>query len=70
MTTRSGFRKSSIAAPSFRNSGFDTTSYGWLVWAAIRSLTFLAVPTGTVDLSTTTVYPVMCFAIDSAAART
>ena len=24
-TTRSGFMKSSTAAPSFRNSGFDTT---------------------------------------------
>ncbi len=28
MTTRSGFMKSSIAAPSFRNSGFETTSNG------------------------------------------
>ena len=30
MTTRSGFRKSSTAAPSFRNSGFETTANGLL----------------------------------------
>ena len=29
MTTRSGRRKSSTAAPCFRNSGLLTTAYGW-----------------------------------------
>jgi hypothetical protein len=55
MTTRSGFRKSSIAAPSFRNSGLLTTSNSQVVTSRIASRTFPAVPTGTVDLSTTTV---------------
>ncbi len=54
MTTRSGFRKSSTAVPSFRNSGFDTTAKGWLVTAATTSSTRRAVPTGTVDLLTMT----------------
>ncbi len=31
ITTRSGLRKSSIAAPSLRNSGFETTSNGCVV---------------------------------------
>ena len=56
MTTRSGFMKSSIAAPCFRNSGLLTTLNGWVVCSAITAATFLAVPTGTVLLSTTTVY--------------
>ena len=55
ITTRFGLRKSSIAAPSFRNSGFETTSKGWWVVSASAAATCLAVPTGTVDLSTTTV---------------
>ena len=53
MTTRSGLRKSSTAAPSFRNSGFETTANGCFVGAATTSLTLAAVPTGTVDLLTT-----------------
>jgi len=56
MTTRSGFKKSSSAAPSFKNSGLLTTSNSTLVCAAITSRTLSAVPTGTVLLSTTTVY--------------
>jgi hypothetical protein len=55
MTTRSGLRKSSMAAPSFRNSGFETTSNSWLVDSLRAPSTLRAVPTGTVDLSTTTV---------------
>ena len=56
MTTRSGFMKSSIAAPCFRNSGLLTTLNACFVSAAIVSRTSFAVPTGTVLLSTTTVY--------------
>ena len=48
--------KSSIAAPCFRNSGLLTTLNGCVVSPAIASRTFFAVPTGTVLLSTTTVY--------------
>ena len=48
--------KSSIAAPCFRNSGLLTTLNGCVVSGAIASRTFFAVPTGTVLLSTTTVY--------------
>ncbi len=56
MTTRSGFMKSSIAAPCFRNSGLLTTLKGWVVSLAMVARTFWAVPTGTVLLSTITVY--------------
>jgi hypothetical protein len=70
MITRSGFRKSPIAAPSFRNSGLETTSNGWLVIDAMRSCTFFAVPTGTVDLSTMILYSSIVSAIDRATART
>ena len=60
ITMRSGRMKSSTAAPSFRNSGLLTTekprslrprlsSSSWMA-----ALTLSAVPTGTVDLSTTT----------------
>ena len=61
MTTRSGFMKSWIAAPSFRNSGFETTSNSTLaprsfsVRRRSRSRTLSAVPTGTVDLVMTIV---------------
>ena len=63
-TTRSGFMKSLIAAPSFKNSGFETTSNSNLAprspnACSMRSLTLSAVPTGTVDLSTTMRYSVM-----------
>ena len=51
-TIRSGFRKSCTAEPSRRNSGFDTTdTSARSSSSAVRA----AVPTGTVDLFTTTV---------------
>src|SRR5680860_40338 len=60
MMMRSGFLKSLFAAPSLRNSGFDTTSNSNFrprlsTCARTAALTLSAVPTGTVDLSTTTV---------------
>jgi hypothetical protein len=64
-TTRSGFMKSAMAAPSFRNSGFEAMSKSTEAprlpsdsWTAARTLS--AVPTGTVDFVTTTLYLVMC----------
>jgi hypothetical protein len=56
MTTLSGRMKSSMAEPSRRNSGLETTSKSasGRVSAMIRS-TSRPVPTGTVDLVTTTV---------------
>jgi len=58
ITTRAGRLKSSIAAPSRKNSGFDTTAKS----ASGRSSRMMRstsspVPTGTVDLLTTTVKP-------------
>ena len=70
ITTLSGFKKSSTAFPCFKNSGFDTTSKGWFVFVFIISATLSAVPTGTVDLSTITLYPFIDFAIDSATLKT
>ena len=59
MTMRSGRMQSSTAAPSFSNSGLDTTSKSMPAPRAVNSAsmvarTLSAVPTGTVDLSTTT----------------
>ena len=54
ITTRSGFMKSSIAAPCFRNSGLLTTLNGWVVSRRTISRTRCAVPTGTVLLLTMT----------------
>ena len=54
ITTRSGFMKSSTAAPSFKNSGFEMTSTSWSVLLRIAFATLSAVPTGTVLLQTTT----------------
>ena len=54
ITTRSGFMKSSTAAPCFRNSGLLTTLNGCVVSRRMTSRTRAAVPTGTVLLSTTT----------------
>ena len=70
MTTRSGLVKSSSAAPSFKNSGLLTTSKVCLVLAAMAARTFLLVPTGTVLLSTTVLWPSMCVPIASATAST
>jgi hypothetical protein len=54
MTTRSGFRKSSTAAPCLRNSGLLTTLNGCRVRPAIALCTSSDVPAGTVLLSTMT----------------
>jgi hypothetical protein len=54
MTTRSGFMKSSMAAPCLRNSGLLTTLNGCVVPRRITSRTFSLVPTGTVLLLTMT----------------
>ena len=59
MTTRSGFMKSSIAAPSLRNSGLEQTANACWVSDRTAARTFSAVPTGTVDLVTTTLWPFM-----------
>ncbi len=69
-TTRSGRMKSSIAAPSFRNSGFETTSKGCFAVSRRTAATLSAEPTGTVDLFTTTAYPVRVRPMSPAAART
>jgi hypothetical protein len=55
-TILSGFKKSSIAAPSFRNSGFEATSnsiltFAYLVLLVMLFFTFREVPTGTVLLT-------------------
>ena len=78
MTIRSGRMKSATAAPSFRNSGLDTTVSDASAAAPPRARssapmaerTASAVPTGTVDLSTTTLKPVMCRPMLRAAAST
>ena len=59
ITTRSGFMKSWIAAPSRRNSGLDATLkrtffLACLSSSSIQPLTLAEVPTGTVLLVTTT----------------
>jgi len=74
-TTRSGFMKSAMAAPSLRNSGFDTVSNSMVDRRAFRvsataSRTLSAVPTGTVDLVTITLYSLMCSPMLRATART
>src|ERR1019366_7130991 len=70
-TTRSGCLKSWMAAPSRRNSGFDTTANSASARASrmIRS-TSSPVPTGTVDLVITTVKPSSAPAISRAASYT
>ena len=51
---RSGFKKSSTANPSLKNSGLDTTSKSTFACLAIAAFTLSEVPTGTVLLSTIT----------------
>src|SRR6185312_750194 len=58
------------AAPSFKNSGLLTTWNGNRAKRLTHSVTFAAVPTGTVDLVTTTVSRVMLRPISSATAST
>ena len=75
MTMRSGRMQSATAAPSLRNSGFETTSKARSEprspsTCAIFALTLSAVPTGTVDLVTTTFGSAMCQAMVAATART
>ena len=56
ITTRSGRMKSWIAEPSRRNSGFEATSNRTFGQTRRRiAATSRPVPTGTVDLVTTTV---------------
>ncbi len=70
-TTRSGRMKSSIAAPSRRNSGFEATSNSRSGFAARTvSATLRLVPTGTVDLVTMTTPGSATPATSSAAAMT
>ena len=68
---RSGCLKSWMAAPSRRNSGFETTANSASGRASrmMRS-TSSPVPTGTVDLVTITVKPASAAAISRAAAWT
>ena len=54
MIILSGFKKSSTANPSLKNSGLETTSKEQEAFFEITSLTLSAVPTGTVLLSTIT----------------
>ena len=75
ITTRSGFMKSSMAAPSLRNSGLETTSNSKAAPRAANSSltasrTLSAVPTGTVDLSTMILKPFMARPISLATPRT
>ena len=64
MTTRSGRMKSSMAEPSRRNSGFETTENLWRPGFVLRiSSIWAPVPVGTVDFVMTTLYPFMCPAI-------
>ena len=75
MTMRSGRMQSATAAPSFRNSGFETTSKPRSEPRAcstcvILARTLSAVPTGTVDFVTTTLGSAMCPAMVAATPRT
>ncbi len=74
-TMRSGRMQSATASPSLRNSGLETTSNAISTprsasaWA-MASRTLSAVPTGTVDLFTTTTGAVMCRPMVRATAST
>ena len=75
MMMRSGRMQSATAAPSLRNSGFETTSKPRpeprpRSTSAMRPRTLSAVPTGTVDLSTTTLGSAISSAIVVATAIT
>ncbi len=76
MTMRSGRMQSATAAPSLRNSGFETTSKCRSLRPRAFSVstsfarTLSAVPTGTVDLVTTTLASSMCSAMVFATAST
>ena len=68
--TRSGFMKSSTAAPSFRNSGLEHTRNSTLVCFATSARTSSEVPTGTVLLVTTIFERFMCCPMVRATAST
>ena len=71
ITTLSGRMKSFIAAPSLKNSGFELTSNSAFGRSSLMvASTCLPVPTGTVDLVTTSVYPSKASAISFAALNT
>ena len=71
ITTLSGRMKSFIAAPSLKNSGFELTSNSASGRSSLMvASTCLPVPTGTVDLVTTSVYPFKASAISFAALNT
>ena len=75
MMMRSGRLQSATAAPSFRNSGLDTTSKAMSAprcasTARTVAATLSAVPTGTVDLLTMILGCVMCWAMVRATAST
>ena len=59
-----------MAAPSLRNSGLEQTWNGNFACTATAARTLSAVPTGTVDLVTTTVSRAMCLPIVLATAST
>ena len=74
-TTRSGFKKSFMASPSFKNSGLETTwnsisTFLFFNSSDIVCFTLSAVPTGTVDLSTTIRGVDICSPISLATCRT
>ncbi len=69
-STRSGFMKSSTAAPSLRNSGLETTANGCRASGAMIFLISAAVPTGDVLLLTTILEPFMARATASAVPST
>ena len=62
--------KSSIAAPSLRNSGLEHMWKGWAMRGRMTAATFSAVPTGTVDFVITTSSRVACVPIAAATSRT
>ena len=75
MTMRSGRMQSLTASPSFRNSGLEATSNAISApraasSAAIAARTLSAVPTGTVDLLTTTAARARCWPMVRATAST
>ena len=70
ITTRSGFRKSRTAEPSFRNSGLEQTRTRCELSASIVARTRAAVPTGTVLLVTTTFWPFITRPIVAATSST
>jgi hypothetical protein len=69
-TTRSGFMKSSTAAPSFKNSGLETTAKGNFAIGATASLIRSIVPTGAVLLLTKIFGPSIATATARAVAST